>query len=90
MSATAVYACGVPLTVNLPEDLARRVAEVAEARHVSPEQVAIETISSHLPAVAHDEPSVRRRLAFAAIGSSGSPRGAAESDELLAEGFGLD
>lgn len=41
---------GVSLTVHLPEDLARRVTEVAEARHVSPEQLAIETIESHLEA----------------------------------------
>jgi len=84
----SIYACGVSLTVHLPEDLARRVTEVAEARHVSPEQVAIETISSHLEAVTGEQP--RRHLAFAAIGSSGSSRGAAEADELLAEGFGRD
>ena len=84
------YACRVPLTVHLPEDLARRVTEVAEARHVTPEQVAIETISSHLSAVTDEEPAPRRHLAFAAIGASASPRGAAEADELLAEGFGHD
>jgi predicted transcriptional regulator len=78
------------LTVHLPEDLARRVTEVAEARHVSPEQVAIETISSHLEAVTSEQPTARRHLAFAAIGSSGSSRGSAEADELLAEGFGRD
>jgi len=31
-----------------------------------------------------------RRLAFAAVGNSGATRGAAEADELLAEGFGRD
>lgn len=85
-----IYACGVSLTVHLPEDLARRVTEVAEARHVSPEQVAIETIESHLEAAAGEQLPRRRHLAFAAIGSSGSSRGSAEADELLAEGFGRD
>jgi predicted transcriptional regulator len=70
---------GVSLTVHLPEDLARRVTEVAEARHVSPEQVAIESIEAQLPA--------RRRLSFSGIGSSGSARGGAEADELIAEHF---
>jgi hypothetical protein len=32
--------------------------------------------------------ATRRKLAFAAIGASGSTKGAAEADELLAEGFG--
>jgi hypothetical protein len=36
------------------------------------------------------ESAPRRRLAFAAVGASTSGRGAAESDEMLAEGFGRD
>jgi hypothetical protein len=32
----------------------------------------------------------RRRLTFAAVGASNSGRGAAEADEMLAEGFGRD
>jgi hypothetical protein len=52
--------------------------------------VAIETIASHLEAGPDEQPTRRRHLAFAAIGSSGSSRGSAEADDLLAEGFGRD
>jgi predicted transcriptional regulator len=69
----------VSLTVHLPEELARRVEEVAAARHQSPEQVALEAIEAQLPA--------RRRLSFSAIGSSGKTRGGAEADELIADHF---
>jgi predicted transcriptional regulator len=55
------------LTVRIPDELARRLAEVAEARHQDPEQVAIEAIEAQLPA--------RRRLSFSAVGSSGSSGG---------------
>lgn len=74
------------VTVHLPEELARRVEEVAARRHLSAEQVAIETIEHHLD----DEARPRRHLAFAAIGRSDGTRGATEADELLAEGFGRD
>lgn len=52
------------LTVHVPEDLARRLAEVAAARNQPPEQVALEAIEAHLPK--------RRRLSFSGVGSSGS------------------
>lgn len=78
----------VNLVVHLPEELARRVEEVAAARHQSPEQVAIEAIDAQL--APPPEPGLRRRLAFVGIGSSNSGRGAAEADEMLAEGFGRD
>ena len=67
---------GVSLTVHLPEDLSRRVTEVA---HVSPEQVAIETIESHLPASDPLE-------AFIGSGDSGDPSWAGrDTHELRAE-----
>jgi hypothetical protein len=75
----SIYACGVSLTVHLPEDLSRRVTEVAEARHVSPEQVAIETIASHLEASDPLE-------AFIGSGDSGDPSWAGrDTRELRAE-----
>jgi predicted transcriptional regulator len=67
------------LSVHLPEELARRVTEVAEARHQTPEEVAIEAIEAALPA--------KRRLSFAGIGRSADSRGGAEADELIAEHF---
>lgn len=67
------------LTVHLPEELARRIEEVAAARHQSPEQVALEAIEAQL--------LPRLRPSFSAIGSSGKARGGAEADELIADHF---
>lgn len=69
----------MPLTVRVPEELARRVTEVAEARHQAPEQVALEAIEAQL--------TVRRHLSFSAVGSSGSLGGdvARRHREVLAE-----
>ena len=77
----------VSLVVHLPEELARRVEQVAAERHQSPEQVAIDAIDAQLPSPPE---AGRRRLAFAGIGASSSGRGAAAADEMLAEGFGRD
>ncbi|MGO9557546.1 MAG: hypothetical protein ACLPYW_00460 [Acidimicrobiales bacterium] len=55
------------LTVNVPEELARRVEEVAAARHQSPEEVALEAIAAQLPP--------RRSLSFSGVGSSGPAGG---------------
>ena len=70
------------LIVHVPDDLARRLAEVAEARHQAPEQVALEAIETQLPAL--------RRLSFSAIGASGTPDGdtSRRHREILAESFG--
>jgi len=77
--------------VTLPEDLAGRVARVAARRGVSADEVVAQTLAAHLAdpdaEVAVDRP---RRLAFAGIGASTSGRTAAQADEMLAEGFGLD
>jgi predicted transcriptional regulator len=67
-------------TIELDDDVARRVTEAAAERGVAPEQLAGEAVAEQFGG--------RRRLAFAAIGASGSPRGAAQADDLLAEGFG--
>ncbi len=75
------------MAVNLPDELAARLAAEAARRGVSPEQVAMEAIEARLPA-AGSSPGRRRRLAFAAIGASTSGRRASEAEEMLAEGFG--
>jgi hypothetical protein len=67
------------LTIEVDDKVAQRVAEAAAERGVAPEQLASEVVA---------EKFAGRRLAFAAIGASGSTKGAAEADELLAEGFG--
>ncbi|MDP9403146.1 MAG: hypothetical protein M3P85_07370 [Actinomycetota bacterium] len=48
-----------------------------------------ELVAAHLAEPAEEWPA-RRRLAFAGIGGSASGVGAADADEMLAEGFGRD
>ena len=80
------------INVRLPDELARRVEAVAVERGTSAEVAAIDLLdaalseSEHLP----ESNGADRHLAFAAIGASGQSRGAANVDELLAEGFGRD
>jgi ribosomal protein L12E/L44/L45/RPP1/RPP2 len=73
------------MTLHVPEDLGSRLAAEAERRGVS-----IDELSAQLLVAGLDERSVRRHLAFAGIGASGSARGGAQADEMLAEGFGRD
>lgn len=65
------------LVVNLPEELARKVEQLAAARQVSPEQVAIEAIEAQLAGP--------RRLSFSGVGSSGSTDTARRHREILSE-----
>lgn len=71
------------LTIEAPDEVGQRVADAAAERGVAPEQLAGQVVAEQFGAR-------RRHLAFAAVGASGSPRGAAQADELLAEGFGRD
>jgi hypothetical protein len=71
------------LTIDIDELVARRVADTAADRGVAPEEVAAQAVTKRFA-------PPRRHLAFAAIGSSSSGRGAAEADEMLVEGFGRD
>lgn len=71
------------LTIEVPDDVAARVADEAAKRGVAPETLAGEVVAGEFRAR-------HRRLAFAGIGSSASGRRAAESDEMLSEGFGRD
>jgi metal-responsive CopG/Arc/MetJ family transcriptional regulator len=75
--------------VTLPDDLADELARVAAERGVSVDQVVAELVATQLSAARSERPA-RRRLAFAGIGASTSRRGAADADEMLAEGFGRD
>ena len=80
------------INVRLPDEIARRVEAVAVERGTSVEAVAADLLAFALdkpdrePQSAHEG----RHLAFAAIGASGQSRGAANVEELLAEGFGRD
>ena len=67
-------------TIDVDDDVARRITKAAAERGVAPEQLAGEVVAAHFRG--------GRRLALAAVGAAGSARGAAQADELLAEGFG--
>lgn len=55
----------VPVTVHLPEDLAQRLLDVADARHRTPEEIALQALDQYLPR--------RRSLGFSGVGTSGTP-----------------
>ncbi len=80
------------INVRLPDELARRVEAVAVERGTSAEVVAIDLLDAALSKSEREQVSngTNRHLAFAAIGVSSQSRGAANVDELLAEGFGRD
>ena len=71
------------LTIDVPDEVAKRMAAAAAERGVAPEELAGEIVAGSFG-------SRRRRLAFAAVGASGSAKGAADAEDLLAEGFGRD
>jgi hypothetical protein len=77
------------LTVHLDDPVAGALAAEAARRGQSTDQVAADLLAAQLPAP-NAATVPRRRLAFAGVGSSSSGRGAADADELLAEGFGRD
>lgn len=74
------------MTVTLHVDGAVAEAPAVEAarRGQTADQLAADLLAGQLTGVQ------RRRLAFAVVGASTSGRGAAEADEMLAEGFGRD
>jgi hypothetical protein len=80
------YAKVMTLTLHLDENVAAALATEAARRGQTADELAAALLSAQLPKAV----TVRRRLAFAAVGTSTSRRGAAEADEILAEGFGRD
>ncbi len=80
----------VSITVTLPDEIARRVEAVAIERGTSVEVTAVNLLTIALSDSHHEPQSAgtHRMLAFAGIGASEQPKGAAKSDEMLAEGFG--
>ena len=72
------------VTLHLDDAVAEALAAEAARRGQTADQLAAELLTAQLPG------APRRRLAFAAVGASASGRGAAEADEMLAEGFGRD
>jgi hypothetical protein len=78
------YAGIMTVTVQLDDAVAEALAAEAARRGQTAGQLAADLLAAQLPR------APRRRLAFAAVGASTSVRGAAEADEMLAEGFGRD
>jgi hypothetical protein len=76
------YAGGMTVTLHLDGAVAEALAAEAARRGQNVDQLAAALLAAQLPR------APRRRLAFAAVGASTSGRGAAEADEMLAEGFG--
>jgi hypothetical protein len=74
------------LTLHLDDAVAAALAAEAARRGQTTDQLASALLAAQLP-----RPTmVHRHLSFAAVGASASGRGAAEADEMLAEGFGRD
>jgi len=77
------------VTLHLDGAVAEALAAEAARRGQTADQLAADLLAADLLA-AQLPRAPRRRLAFAAVGASTSGRGAAEADEMLAEGFGRD
>lgn len=67
-------------TIEVDDDVAKRVADAAAKRGVAPEALAADAIAEKFPP--------RRKLSFASLGRSTTGRRAAEDEDMLAEGFG--
>ena len=78
------------LHVRIPDELAEQLAIEARDRGVAVDVVLTALLVAGLGHSESSSSTGRRHLAFAGIGASGSSRGAAQGDELLAEGFGRD
>ena len=72
------------VTLHLDDAVAEALAAEAARRGQTADELAAGLLAAQLPK------APRRRLTFAAVGASTSGRGAAEADEMLAEGFGRD
>ncbi len=80
------YDGGMPVTLDLSDEVLARLQREADRRGVSLDAVIAE-LASTLPTASEPE---ERKLGFVALGASTDGRRAADADELLAEGFGRD
>ena len=76
------------LTISIPEEMAATLAREARRRDVSVSAVAREALGSHLHLVVSAEG--RRKLPFAAIGSSDESEVASNIESLLDEEWDPD
>ncbi len=75
------------MTVNVPDEVARRLEAAAVARGVTVEELAVEVLTDNAPAI--KAAPRRRHLEFVGIGASKDGI-SHQIDELLADGFGRD
>ena len=68
------------LTIEVPDEVAQRVADEAAHRGVGPAQLAADVVTERFGA--------DRKLGFVSLGRSTSKRRATEDEDMLAEGFG--
>lgn len=68
------------LTIEVPDDVAERVADAAAQQGVAPEQLVGRVVSEQFPP--------RRRLSFIGIGRSGRTDTAERHKEIIRETFG--
>jgi plasmid stability protein len=73
---------GMSMTVNVPDDLAARLAAEAERRGASVDEVAAELLTAGLPADSNPRPA-RRHLSFAGIGASGGGEAVGRNHEAI-------
>ncbi|MCA1844402.1 MAG: hypothetical protein LC792_14675 [Actinobacteria bacterium] len=80
------------MTIQVPDDVARRLAAEAARRGHDVGHLATELLAATLPVGSPEvlERPAKRRLEFVGMGASTSGRTAAEAEEMLAEGFGRD
>jgi hypothetical protein len=83
-AGTGCYAGDMTMTLHLDDAVAEALTAEAARRGLTPDQLAADLLTAHLPR------GPRRGLSFAAIGASDSGRNAVDADEMLAEGFGRD
>ena len=67
--------------VNLPDELRERVAQEANRRHITPDELVAEIVAERV------EAPRPHRLSFAGIGASTSGRRAADVEDWLHEEF---
>lgn len=68
------------LTIEVPDDVAQRVADEAAERGIDPDELAAEVVREHF--------SSDHKLGFVSLGRSTSGRRASEAEDMLTEGFG--
>jgi hypothetical protein len=81
------YALGMSvIRVEIPEEVAERLAERARKEHVSPEELASEAVRSYFgPVVSSNKPRV---LSFIGLGQSGRSDISERAEEILRADFG--